>query len=112
MKQVRSQLAIAVSPPGEPTHELRSDSGVVWNGSRSAWLGTEAQQPAGPSRPFHYDLMWQTIDATPYRDSRIELSAQFRNSASLLHFFDAPTNLDFEVTDIDSVRLALEPVGC
>ena len=70
---------LAMSPPGEPTHELRTDSRVVWNGSRSAWLGTESS--GSTERPYA-DVMWQTIDATRYRGSRIELSAQFRDLRS------------------------------
>jgi hypothetical protein len=31
--------------------------------------------------------MWQTIDAIPYRGSRIELSAQSRGSATFIHLF-------------------------
>lgn len=31
--------------------------------------------------------MWQAVDAAPYRGSRIELSAQFRDRASLVFLF-------------------------
>lgn len=75
---------LAVSPPGEPTHELRSESRVVWNGSRSAWLGSEDQRGGGA---FRIDIMWQPIDAIPYRGSRIELSVQSRGTTGWLHLF-------------------------
>src|SRR5690349_1746116 len=69
---------LAVSPPGEPPHQLRSDSRVVWNGARSAWLGTEATADFRANT----DIMWQTIDAAPFRGARIELSAQLQNRTS------------------------------
>jgi len=74
---------LAVSPPEEPPHELRSDSRVVWNGSRSAWLGTEDRRGAH----FYSDVMWQTINATPYRGSRIEVSAQVQGRSQFVHLF-------------------------
>jgi hypothetical protein len=47
---------------------LGSDSAVVWSGSRSVALRTN------PSRP-NSAVVWQAVDATPYRGSRIKLSA-------------------------------------
>ena len=73
---------LAASPPDEPTHGLTSDSGVVWNGSRSARLGSEEY-----GRGFAVDVMWQAIDATAYRGSRIEFSAWFQGRAFFLQFF-------------------------
>ncbi len=97
---------LAVSPPGEPTHELRSDSRVVWNGSRSAWLGTEDRR--GPH--FYGDIMWQTIDATPYRGSRIEFSAQLQSRAHFVHsFLRTQRATDDQVVLIDYERMEATP---
>jgi hypothetical protein len=54
----------------------------VWSGSRSARLGAKEF-----GRTWDADVMWQTIDATEYRGSRIEFSARFRGSVSFLQFF-------------------------
>jgi hypothetical protein len=77
---------LATSPPGEPMHALRTEWREVAHGAYSAWLGSEAP----PNRGFNADVMWQTIDATPYRGSRVELSGQFRGNASLVHLFFRP----------------------
>ncbi len=49
--------------------------------------------------------MWQAIDATPYRRSRIEFSARFQGRASLLQFFLRTVRAtDAELVLIDYTR--------
>jgi hypothetical protein len=57
-----------------------SDSAVVWNGSRSVRLDTTQYG-------FAFNVMWQAVDATPFRDSRIRVSARVRSASYATKFF-------------------------
>ena len=52
---------------------VASDSGVVWSGSQSVALRTSA---SGQNSA----VVWQAVDATPYRGSRVEVSAHLRKT--------------------------------
>lgn len=58
------------------------DSSVVAQGSRSARVDTRASLP-----PDVTAVLWQAVDATSYRGSRLELVAQVRSEAPVARLF-------------------------
>ena len=61
-------------------HFFASDSGDVWNGSRAVTLGTNGFG-------INTDVMWQAVDAAPYRGSRVKVSARVRSTGYGAYLF-------------------------
>jgi hypothetical protein len=66
------------APPQE--YFVSSDATVVWNGSRSVRLETTVPG-------FSLNVMWQAVDAAPYRNSRIRVSAHVRSTGYATQVF-------------------------
>jgi hypothetical protein len=66
-------------------HDYASDSSVVWNGSRSVWIGKQ-NDAAADGGYFSADILWQGVDATAFRGRRIEVSAQVRGKGYFQFF--------------------------
>ncbi len=68
--------------------DFRSDSDMVWNGSRSVLIGRHE----GATLPdLRVNALTQGVDATPYRDLRIQLSVHVKTSGLVFVFLHTTT---------------------
>jgi hypothetical protein len=67
--------------------DLASDSRTVWNGSRSALV----RQHNGVEPDYRVNVLWQGVDATAYRASRVEVSAHVQTAGMVFLFLQAAT---------------------
>jgi hypothetical protein len=83
-------------------HEFASDSEEVWNGSRSVVI-----REAGPVAESAYKVnaLWQAVDATPYRNSRVEIVARVKSRGGVFVFLHGVTNPELLLTN-NQLRVA------
>jgi hypothetical protein len=81
--------------------DFASDSSTVWNGSRSVLV----RKHEGVEPDYHINILWQGVDATPYRASRIEVSAHVQSIGGVALFLQAATRHELSLAD-DRLRIA------